>query len=137
MSHGWRWGIALYFLMLANSSFAEQGEYLCSAHQAAFDQVALLDTDCPIGRSLSEGAHPMDQQSRFWIQCGLFPQALTMEHIYYIDPNVSESIWAKAEGGHQRCLIGPYAEFEQVKLELTQLRTVPGFDTAFIREIRP
>lgn len=122
--------------LLSMSSFSlSAGDYLCSATQESYDKPALLGEECPIGASLAGKSKPQHKTSTFWIQCGLFPKGLTMQQVDDLYPNVSASIWHKAEPVGKRCLIGPYDDFAQAQLEVTQLHTVEGFEESFIREV--
>lgn len=123
------------FIWLVASANVQASNYLCSATQESFDKPALLGEECPIGVSLWGKTKPQYNKSTFWIQCGFFPEELTLDQVNQIYPNVSASIWNKAESKGRRCLIGPYDDFEQVNLEVTQLRTIEGFEKSFIREV--
>ncbi|OBT10186.1 hypothetical protein A9264_04295 [Vibrio sp. UCD-FRSSP16_10] len=114
---------------------AKANSYLCSATQESYDKPAQLGEECPIGISLVGKRDPVYRKSTFWIQCGFFPKELTLKQVNLIYPNVSASIWNKAESKGRRCLIGPYDDFEQANLEVTQLRTINGFEKSFIREV--
>ncbi len=121
--------------LLLTCGSVQASNFLCSATQESFDKPALLGEECPIGVSLWGKSKPIYAKSTFWIQCGFFPEELTLEQVNQIYPNVSSSIWNKAEKKGKRCLIGPYDDFAQASLEVTQLRTVSGFEKSFIREV--
>ncbi|CAM2879626.1 hypothetical protein [Vibrio rarus] len=124
-----------FALMLFAFSSVSAQDFLCSATQKSYDTPALLGTECPIGVSLLGKTEPTYQHSTFWIQCGIYLEEFTLQQVKLIYPNVSQSIWNKAESIGRRCLIGPYHDFAQVNLELSQLRTISGFETSFIREV--
>ncbi len=111
-------------------------EYLCTATQSAFNKPAQLSEECPVGIALTGKSKPKHNHSTFWIQCGVFPEGLTMANVETLYPNVSASIWSKQEPSGMRCLIGPYENYSQVRLELTQLKSVSGFEKSFIREVQ-
>ncbi|MFC0061384.1 hypothetical protein [Vibrio inusitatus] len=123
------------FIWLFASVNAQADNFLCSATQESYDKPALLGEECPIGKSLLGKSQPQYERSTFWIQCGFFPVELTIEQVNQIYPNVSASIWNKSEPRGRRCLVGPYDDFQQVNLEVTQLRTIQGFEKSFIREV--
>ncbi|GAM56312.1 hypothetical protein JCM19232_2353 [Vibrio ishigakensis] len=131
-------GIGVLAVLVASilSFGAQAGQYLCSATQSSYEKPAELGEECPVGNALWGNSKPKHKNSTFWIQCGLFPEGLTMGQVETLYPNVSASIWNKQEKKGMRCLIGPYDDFSQVRLELTQLKTVTGFESAFIREVR-
>lgn len=110
-------------------------EYVCEARQAAKDQLPVLSTQCPIGRGLWGKSRPKSREDLFWIQCGIFPQPLTLAEVKPIYDRISVDVWLRPEGKEFRCLIGPYDDYSAARAEQDQIRRLPEYQEAFIRAV--
>ena len=110
-------------------------DFLCDATQAASDQLPVLEPSCPLGQGLWGKALPKGQHSKFWIQCGLLTSPLSVEQAKALYTKISTDVWMKSEGNGTRCLIGPYNDYAQARKELTGVRTLAGYQEAFLREV--
>ncbi|WP_284192835.1 SPOR domain-containing protein [Vibrio zhanjiangensis] len=109
--------------------------FLCDATQASKDVLPLLESDCPIGVGMWGKKRPDSNVSQFWIQCGVFSAPLTLNEAKEIYPKIDSDVWAKPEGNVYRCLIGPYKDFSKVKQDLANVKQLPKYEEAFVRQI--
>lgn len=116
---------------LASAAYAAE-DYICEAKQNTDNELAVLTDSCPIGQGLW-GREPSQQSGFFWIQCGIFPQPLSVEQAKAIYQQITTNVWLKREGNAFRCLIGPYGLFEQASSELKQVRSLPAYSESFVR----
>ncbi|MFW7524791.1 SPOR domain-containing protein [Vibrio ostreicida] len=128
--------LSLTVLMWPVLSFSVNAEaFLCDATQTSNDSLPLLDSDCPIGQGMWGKHRPNSQAAYFWIQCGVYAKPLSLMKAKSIYPHISSDVWAKKEGRNYRCLIGPYKDYTQAKLDLTNVKTMPEYREAFIRQV--
>lgn len=125
---------ALSLPMAFSPAYAD--EFLCEATQASPQQLPQLDPSCPIGEGLWGRQKPKGQASQFWIQCGIYPEPLSLKRAKRLYQRISTDVWMKPEQKEYRCLIGPYTQFSQAQRELAQVRKERGYQDAFIREIK-
>ncbi|PWI32947.1 SPOR domain-containing protein [Vibrio albus] len=107
-------------------------DYVCEAKQNAKNELAVLTESCPIGQGLW-GREPKQDKGFFWIQCGIFPQPLSLEQAKLIYGKISTNVWIKQDGKGFRCLIGPYSHFDKANSELKGVRGLPAYKESFVR----
>ncbi|RSD32176.1 SPOR domain-containing protein [Vibrio pectenicida] len=110
-------------------------EFLCDATQASNGNLPLLDSSCPIGTGMWGKHNSQVRASYFWIQCGVYTEPLALSEAKKIYPYIDSDVWAKSEGNVYRCLIGPYKDFAKAKHDLAQVKQLPDYEEAFIRQI--
>ncbi|WP_375752095.1 SPOR domain-containing protein [Vibrio sp. HN007] len=120
-------------LFMSGTALAED-EYVCEAKQNSTDELPTLSKACPVGKGLW-GRKPSPNDDLFWIQCGIFPEALTLDDAKPIYQRISTDVWLKPEGNGFRCLIGPYDNFNQASTEAASVRKLPAYKEAFIRTV--
>ncbi len=108
--------------------------YVCDAKQNSRDELAVLAESCPVGQGLW-GRKPKQDSGFFWIQCGVFPQPLTLAQVKPIYEKISADVWMKPEENHFRCLIGPYNSFKLAEKESRQIRTLSAYKESFVRQV--
>ncbi|MDW6002278.1 SPOR domain-containing protein [Vibrio mangrovi] len=112
-----------------------QEEFLCDATQASTQELPVLDRACPVGEGLWGKRQPQGKDSMFWIQCGIFKQPMPLEDAKVLYQQISTDVWMKPGTNQYRCLIGPYDNIRQARLELDKIRQLPDYHEAFIREV--
>jgi hypothetical protein len=105
--------------------------------QPSTGQVTLkLESTCPFGEGLWGDRSPSETDSTLWIQCRYDSFPLSEQAYSFLFANVSAVIVEQHDGTGYRCLIGPYSDHQQAKLEQQHLKTNPQFATAFLREVK-
>ncbi|KII78692.1 SPOR domain-containing protein [Vibrio renipiscarius] len=125
--------VALGAILFSPASYSQQ--WLCGASPSSEESLALLDSDCPIGKGLWGKQQPTEKDSAFWIQCGVLAKPLSVKEANKINQKTSADVWAKMEGRNARCLIGPYNNFAQASNDLQAVRTLKPYKQSFIREV--
>lgn len=125
--------VALGAILFSPASYSQQ--WLCGASPSSAESLALLDSDCPIGKGLWGKQQPTEKDSAFWIQCGVLAKPLSVKEANKITQKASADVWAKMEGRNARCLIGPYNNFAQASNDLQAVRTLKPYKQSFIREV--
>ncbi|MGF1752183.1 SPOR domain-containing protein [Vibrio makurazakiensis] len=128
-----RLGFMAVAMMVASQASAES--VLCDATQANEGELPQLESSCPIGKGLWGSKQPRGSQedSLFWIQCGLLSKPLPLAKAKPIYQKISTNVWMKPEAKGYRCLIGPYDTFADAKSELAQVRTLEEYQKSFVR----
>ena len=105
--------------------------------QPSDEQVTLqLDPSCPLGDGLWGDVAPTDPDSSLWIQCRFDSFPLSEQAYTFLYANVSGVIVEQHDGKGYRCLIGPYLDHKQARLEQQHLKNYPHFSTVFLREVK-
>jgi hypothetical protein len=125
----------LFASVLFSASVQAEDEYVCEARQAASDQLPVLSEQCPIGRGLWGKSRPRKNEDLYWLQCGIFPEPLTLEEVKPIYERISVDVWLRPEGNAFRCLIGPYDDYSAARAEQDLIRRLEGYEEAFIRAV--
>ena len=116
---------------LAVAADAEE-DYICEAKQNSRNELALLAESCPVGKGLW-GRKPQQDSGFFWIQCGIFPEPLSLTKAKRIYEMISTDVWLHPEGKGYRCLAGPYDSYDKARSESQKIRTLPAYKEAFVR----
>lgn len=118
---------------LTTTAYAAE-DYICEAKQHSRNELAVLAESCPIGKGLW-GRKPAQDRGFFWIQCGIFPQPLSLAKAKSIYEKISTDVWLQPEGNGFRCLIGPYDSYKKANAESKQLRALPAYKESFVRSV--
>ncbi|MCG3743349.1 hypothetical protein EXA18_07615 [Vibrio cincinnatiensis] len=112
-------------------------EVPCDTTQPSENSFPLLEQECPIGKGLWGKQLPKDERAFFWIQCGVFKTAALSSLVTKLYPHISTSIQFKQDEESQayRCLIGPYTDYVQAKMELVAIQKHVDFRQAFLRQV--
>ncbi|MBD1558529.1 SPOR domain-containing protein [Vibrio sp. S9_S30] len=122
--------------MVSAMSPAQASEYLCDATQASTNELPILKAECPIGEGLWGKRGPSRNAELFWIQCGIVGKPLPLWHAKKLYRSISTDVWMMRYGKEYRCLIGPYDDYAMALKEWRQVRKIPKYSDAFIREIK-
>ncbi|KJY79883.1 hypothetical protein TW74_07620, partial [Vibrio nigripulchritudo] len=134
-----KWVIAIAATLLVGVSAVKPAladEYLCDATQASTNELPVLKNDCPIGDGLWGKRGPSRSAELFWIQCGILDKPLALRKAKTVYQRISTDVWMMRYGKEYRCLIGPYDDYATALKEWRQIRKLPKYSDAFIREIR-
>ncbi|SKA14680.1 sporulation protein [Vibrio cincinnatiensis] len=106
-------------------------------HQPLPNTFPVLEQDYPIGQGVWEKQFPKDERSFFWIQCGVFKKPTFLSHVNKLYPYISTRIHLKQDKESQayRCLVGPYTDYVQAKMELVAIQKHVDFRQAFLRQV--
>ena len=121
----------LISISLTTATYAAEN-YICEAKQNSKDELAVLAASCPVGKGLW-GRKPKQDKGMFWIQCGIFPEKLSLTQAKLIYEKISTDVWLKPEGNSYRCLIGPYESFKKASAESKQVKTLSAYKESFVR----
>lgn len=111
--------------------------FFCSAVQSSHSELPLLEASCPIGQGLWNQQQPKTSHSRFWIQCGMVSQPVSLAAAAPLYQHISADVWNRPEGKQFRCLIGPYDYFAVATRELSAIKQLTNYREAFLREVPP
>lgn len=136
MSQNWLL-TGLWFVLLSVGLPVQAEDAPCSATKQLVNTFPLLDHTCPIGQGLWGKLLPKDEPSFFWIQCGLFKKPTFLTRVTMLHSHISTHIQLKQDDESQayRCLIGPYNDYEQAKIELAAIQKQADFRQAFLRQV--
>lgn len=126
----------LLLVMVSAIRPAQADEYLCDATQASTNELPILKAECPIGEGLWGKRGPSRSAELFWIQCGILDKPLPLRHAKKLYQSISTDVWMMRYGKEYRCLIGPYDDYAMALKEWRQVRKIPKYSDAFIREIK-
>ncbi len=119
--------------LFANPALAETQPYVCDSANKVNLPFPVLESECPIGEGLWGRSVSSESDKSFWIQCGFVQSGSLRAVPSNLQQNVSKSIWLKPEIDGDRCLIGPYENFEAASLDLAEVKALPAYKDAFIR----
>ncbi len=126
-------GLLLALSPLSNPVWAD--EFLCDAVQSSNKELPKLDTSCPIGKGIWGKRVPQKSIDFYWIQCGLLPKPMSVANSKSLYSQITTDVWMKPEPNGYRCLIGPYLDPSHAVAELRKVKTLPGYQEAFIRAV--
>jgi len=126
--------VMVFCLSLAIPSLvsAADDEYICEAKQNSKSELPVLSQDCPVGNGVW-GSAPVVDDGLFWIQCGFFSEAQTINQAQPIYKVVSTDVWVKPEKKGYRCLVGPYEQYSVAQADLVNLKKLNSYKESFIR----
>ncbi|MCW8346580.1 SPOR domain-containing protein [Vibrio sp. ZSDZ65] len=127
----------LLFVVSTFSAPAAATGVLCDASQPSSTQLPILSQDCPIGKGIWSQTVPKTETAVYWIQCGILDEPMSLNAAKVLYAEISTDVWMKPEGEVQRCLIGPYYDVELLKKELSNIKSIKGYQDAFIRQVGP
>lgn len=107
----------------------------CRYTPLSTSEVPLLSTSCPLGRGVWGDNHPKNSQSNFWVQCGVYPSPVKIQHIALLLQELKQPIWNKKSQSGYHCLIGPYNDYLSALKGQRQARKVRGFKDSALREL--
>lgn len=126
--------VMVFCLNLAIPSLvsAAGDEYICEAKQNSKSELPVLSQDCPVGNGIW-GSAPVVDDGLFWIQCGFFSEAQTINQAQPIYNVVSTDVWVKPEKKGYRCLVGPYEQYSVAQADLANIKKLNSYKESFIR----
>ncbi|MFC5079183.1 Sporulation related domain protein [Vibrio thalassae] len=110
-------------------------DVLCDASQPSTSALPVLDKSCPIGNGIWSSEVPVSSTSLYWIQCGILDAPMPLSQAKTLYANITTDVWMLPQSNSYRCLIGPYSDTDLAKQELTQVKALPRYRDAFIRQV--